>query len=105
MPPPGSHRKDFATSLDVDQPIDPNEPTYCVCHQVWTSDPLVFLYLFNSFIKYPLYFNICNSGQCSSIASDKAVLFLIIQVSFGDMIACDNENVSPHYLYVSFADV
>ncbi|PPS17568.1 hypothetical protein GOBAR_AA03028 [Gossypium barbadense] len=46
MPPPGSHKRDFATPLDVDQPIDPNEPTYCVCHQV----------------------------------------------SFGDMIACDNEN-------------
>ncbi|KAL9259783.1 PHD finger protein ING2-like protein [Drosera capensis] len=42
MPPPGSHKKD-----DIDQPIDPNEPTYCICHQV----------------------------------------------SFGDMIACDNENV------------
>ncbi|KAF2565948.1 hypothetical protein F2Q68_00026693 [Brassica cretica] len=46
MPPPGSHRKDF-TPID-EQPIDPNEPTYCVCHQV----------------------------------------------SFGDMIACDNENVN-----------
>ncbi|KAK7264542.1 hypothetical protein RJT34_32151 [Clitoria ternatea] len=46
MPPPGSHKKDYATPMDVDQPIDPNEPTYCVCHQV----------------------------------------------SFGDMIACDNEN-------------
>ncbi|KAF5473688.1 hypothetical protein F2P56_005659 [Juglans regia] len=46
MPPPGSHRKEFAAPVDVDQPIDPNEPTYCVCHQV----------------------------------------------SFGDMIACDNEN-------------
>ncbi|KAI4325550.1 hypothetical protein MLD38_030935 [Melastoma candidum] len=46
MPPPGSHRKDFPSSADVDQPIDPDEPTYCVCHQV----------------------------------------------SFGDMIACDNEN-------------
>ncbi|KAK8689498.1 hypothetical protein V6N13_088214 [Hibiscus sabdariffa] len=46
MPPPGSHKRDFASPLDVDQPIDPNEPTYCVCHQV----------------------------------------------SFGDMIACDNEN-------------
>lgn len=45
MPPPGSHRRDF-TAPDVDQPIDPDEPTYCVCHQV----------------------------------------------SFGDMIACDNEN-------------
>ncbi|KAF4368567.1 hypothetical protein F8388_018691 [Cannabis sativa] len=48
MPPPGSHKKDFATPVDAEQPIDPNEPTYCVCHQV----------------------------------------------SFGDMIACDNENVS-----------
>ncbi|KAJ8773013.1 hypothetical protein K2173_028190 [Erythroxylum novogranatense] len=46
MPPPGSHKKEFAIPVDVDQPIDPNEPTYCVCHQV----------------------------------------------SFGDMIACDNEN-------------
>lgn len=33
MPPPGSHRRDFAAP-DVDQPIDPDEPTYCVCHQV-----------------------------------------------------------------------
>ncbi|URD72788.1 inhibitor of growth protein [Musa troglodytarum] len=48
MPPPGSDRKNIPASADVDQPIDPNEPTYCVCHQV----------------------------------------------SFGDMIACDNENVS-----------
>ncbi|KAM7269400.1 hypothetical protein ACFE04_024897 [Oxalis oulophora] len=46
MPPPGSHKKDFSSPVDIDQPIDPNEPTYCVCHQV----------------------------------------------SFGDMIACDNEN-------------
>lgn len=46
MPPPGSHKKFIPASVDVDQPIDPNEPTYCVCHQV----------------------------------------------SFGDMIACDNEN-------------
>ncbi|PRQ45941.1 putative chromatin regulator PHD family [Rosa chinensis] len=46
MPPPGSHKKEYAIPMDADQPIDPNEPTYCVCHQV----------------------------------------------SFGDMIACDNEN-------------
>lgn len=38
MPPPGSHKKDFAPSLDVDQPIDPNEPTYCICHQVLILD-------------------------------------------------------------------
>jgi hypothetical protein len=34
MPPPGSHKKDYVTPMDIDQPIDPNEPTYCVCHQV-----------------------------------------------------------------------
>ncbi|XP_031381491.1 PHD finger protein ING2-like isoform X1 [Punica granatum] len=46
MPPPGSHKREFANHLDIDQPVDPNEPTYCICQQV----------------------------------------------SFGDMIACDNEN-------------
>ncbi|KAG5555450.1 PHD finger protein ING2 [Rhododendron vialii] len=46
MPPPGGIKREFAAPVDIDQPIDPNEPTYCVCHQV----------------------------------------------SFGDMIACDNEN-------------
>ena len=34
MPPPGSHKKDYMIPMDIDQPIDPNEPTYCVCHQV-----------------------------------------------------------------------
>ncbi|MFS7989688.1 putative chromatin regulator PHD family [Helianthus anomalus] len=46
MPPPGGFKRDYATPLEIEQPIDPNEPTYCVCHQV----------------------------------------------SYGDMIACDNEN-------------
>lgn len=46
MPPPGSHRRTIPAPVDVDQPSDPNEPTYCICHEV----------------------------------------------SFGDMIACDNEN-------------
>ncbi|KAL2480406.1 PHD finger protein ING2 [Abeliophyllum distichum] len=41
-----SLKRDFSSPVELDQPIDPNEPTYCVCHQV----------------------------------------------SFGDMIACDNEN-------------
>ena len=34
MPPPGSHKKDFTVPVEAEQPIDPNEPTYCVCHQV-----------------------------------------------------------------------
>ncbi|CAK9212434.1 unnamed protein product [Sphagnum troendelagicum] len=47
MPPPGSHKKkSLPPPPDIDQPIDPDEPTYCICGQV----------------------------------------------SFGDMIACDNEN-------------
>lgn len=46
MPPPGSHKRSVPAPVDVDQPIDPDEPTYCICNQV----------------------------------------------SFGDMIACDNEN-------------
>lgn len=37
MPPPGSLKKDFASPVELDQPIDPNEPTYCVCHQVKAS--------------------------------------------------------------------
>lgn len=41
MPPPGSHKKEYAVPVDVEQPIDPNEPTYCVCHQV-----LPFRYIF-----------------------------------------------------------
>eukprot|EP00252_Welwitschia_mirabilis_P013902 TRINITY_DN3077_c0_g1_i2.p1 TRINITY_DN3077_c0_g1~~TRINITY_DN3077_c0_g1_i2.p1 ORF type:complete len:225 (-),score=58.67 TRINITY_DN3077_c0_g1_i2:152-826(-) len=45
MPPPSNHER-ITLPLDVDQAIDPNEPTYCVCNQV----------------------------------------------SFGDMVACDNEN-------------
>ncbi|KAM3286404.1 hypothetical protein P3S67_025203 [Capsicum chacoense] len=34
MHPLGSHKKDFASPVDVEQPIDSNEPTYCVCNQV-----------------------------------------------------------------------
>ncbi|RWW06458.1 hypothetical protein GW17_00030211 [Ensete ventricosum] len=34
----GSDRKNIPASADVDQPIDPNEPTYCVCHQVYVKE-------------------------------------------------------------------
>lgn len=39
MPPPGSHKREFTVPLDIDQPIDPNEPTYCVCNQVLILSP------------------------------------------------------------------
>jgi hypothetical protein len=48
MPPPGSHKKEFASPMDVDQPIDPNEPTYCVCHQVLISGFNFFHFLIGS---------------------------------------------------------
>jgi inhibitor of growth protein 4 len=36
MPPPGSQKKkSLPAPTDVDRPIDPNEPTYCICGQVW----------------------------------------------------------------------
>ncbi|XP_076890760.1 PHD finger protein ING2-like isoform X4 [Bidens hawaiensis] len=38
MPPPGGFKQDYATPLEIDQTIDPNEPTYCVCHQVSYGD-------------------------------------------------------------------
>nr|GFB91188.1 PHD finger protein ING2 [Tanacetum cinerariifolium] len=34
MPPPGGFKRDYPVPLEMDQPIDPNEPTYCVCHQI-----------------------------------------------------------------------
>lgn len=42
MPPPGSNRKEFVAAMDIEQPIDPNEPTYCVCHQVLPSLLILF---------------------------------------------------------------
>ena len=47
MPPPGGLKREFAAPVDIDQPIDPNEPTYCVCHQV--------LLLFNMFVCFSGY--------------------------------------------------
>ncbi|XP_039787164.1 PHD finger protein ING2-like [Panicum virgatum] len=41
MPPPGSSKK-AGTSMDVDQMIDPNEPTYCICHQVSYGDMIAY---------------------------------------------------------------
>lgn len=37
----------------LDMPVDPNEPTYCLCHQVRTDnckDTLVILLLIHSFV-------------------------------------------------------
>lgn len=59
MPPPGSHKKEFAVPMDADQPIDPNEPTYCVCHQVLPSVYIFLIFslrylvmIFYSFFSY-----------------------------------------------------
>lgn len=58
MPPPGSHKRDVMASMDVDQPIDPNEPTYCVCHQVLLSPSLLF---FSSHPNYLLQYHLITS--------------------------------------------
>ncbi|PHU27481.1 PHD finger protein ING2 [Capsicum chinense] len=47
MHPPGSHKKDFASPVDVEQPIDSNEPTYCVCNQVSIFDSSICFYVLN----------------------------------------------------------
>ena len=48
MPPPSSHKKNTLAPMDVDQ-SDPNEPTYCICHQV------CFIIIF---LKRGLFYNI-----------------------------------------------
>lgn len=86
MPPPGSHKKDYMIPMDIDQPIDPNEPTYCVCHQVMIYTLLIMSYSFKSPCG-----QLCHIIFCFCL---NWVSLLKFQVSFGDMIACDNENVS-----------
>lgn len=65
MPPPGSHKKSVPAPVDVDQPSDPNEPTYCVCHQVL----LPFLYSQVGF-KVLRHQNICNFMTLYPCSSD-----------------------------------
>lgn len=46
MPPPGSQKKrSLPAPTDVDQPIDPNEPTYCICGQVCIETSLKITFL------------------------------------------------------------
>lgn len=81
MPPPGSNKKTTAP-MDVDQTIDPNEPTYCICHQVSLECIAIFL-------------EISLHQTFSKMFSERFLCFLLIfQISYGDMIACDNDNVS-----------
>ena len=88
MPPPGSSNKKAFASMDVDQMIDPNEPTYCICHQV--SLKLIYVHVPGTCICINIYIE-----HFSHMFAENMFLFLIdFQVSYGDMIACDNENVS-----------
>lgn len=38
------------------------------------------------------------SYEANELINSILKLILILQVSFGDMIACDNENVSPFFI-------
>ena len=56
MPPPSSHKKNIPASV-VDQPIDPNEPTYCICHQVLDQPVLKLSVVCTTINCIPLAFN------------------------------------------------
>lgn len=94
MPPPGSQKKDFVAPIDADQPIDPNEPTYCVCHQVLTLVLHLQSFSFEHF--YTVLSDDCYSYDSKTLPNSLNCNNYLdsFQVSFGDMIACDNENVS-----------
>ncbi|CAI0432301.1 unnamed protein product [Linum tenue] len=83
MPPPGSHRKDFAVPVDVDQPIDPNEPTYCVCHQVSFGDMIA-----------------CDNENVSNLLSHFALLPSIVAQDFHHLSIPCLFHISPHALYL-----
>ena len=59
MPPPGSQKKKSlpAPPTDVDQPIDPNEPTYCICGQVYIQSKTTFLVAFVYCLRLLGHFN------------------------------------------------
>jgi hypothetical protein len=90
MPPPGSSKK-AGTSMDLDPMIDPNEPTYCICHQVCFENYKC-SYNFHGTYICNVYINHFFFHKCS--LNNFHFCCFIFQVSYGDMIACDNENVS-----------
>ena len=55
-------------------PVDPNEPTYCLCHQVFVC--------------------VCVCACVWVFVCVCAVCVLLTQVSYGQMIGCDNPTVS-----------
>lgn len=71
MPPPGSNKK-TTTTMDVDQTIDPNEPTYCICHQV-SFEVNIYYNICGTYI----YFNIYIKHFFSQFFAEKRFLFLI----------------------------
>lgn len=64
MPPPGSHRKDFATPLMLINPLIQMNPH--TVSAIRFELLVLYFYIFNSFQNHPLYINICNYGQCLS---------------------------------------
>lgn len=67
----------------VDMPVDPNEPTYCICHQViWHICRCVCVWM-QLFYLY----RVC-------VCIDRTRVFIMFlysfQVSFGEMVGCDN---------------
>lgn len=71
MPPPGSLKKDFASPVELDQPIDPNEPTYCVCHQV----KLLIIYIHSSLLIINSFRAMLLNPMISKLISEFAGIF------------------------------
>ncbi|KAK6009917.1 hypothetical protein OSTOST_25124 [Ostertagia ostertagi] len=77
-----------APLTSVDMPVDPNEPTYCICHQACTPDYL-------SQMRPLLY---CKSSLflCYFTTSFN---ILYLKVSFGQMVACDGPDCKNEWFH------
>ena len=96
-----------------DMPVDPNEPTYCLCHQVCCTLLLKYIraihHLSVNFVclslpvyllpSFSLLFHLAKLPRCSLFSRFPTMLLfrmptLMAQVSYGDMVCCDNSEVS-----------
>lgn len=70
-------------SSQVDWTYDPNEPRYCICNQVTRHRPLP--------PPPPL-----APPPPPMLQLQLTVLCVLLQVSYGEMVGCDNTDVSSH---------
>lgn len=69
------------TNNQVDWTYDPNEPRYCICNQVHTHPE-----------------TLSHTGQHTPTADRLTKMAsLLLKVSYGEMVGCDNQDVSTHF--------